>query len=129
MATVVRYLVDSLSFNIDATYPCYDPTEINCLLDDVTTAHDPEVVELLLKERANLNSPGLPHSPLLTTSSVKRAAYRRGSDERLMRVVNALLDYCADVLGSRETDQKPNGRLKPQRTNSAVVTISTTNSS
>lgn len=65
-ASVARYLVQKCDFDINTIYQLDNssPGKLTFLQQAACLEHDPQMVEILLKEGANPDSPGFPYTPL-----------------------------------------------------------------
>jgi ankyrin repeat protein len=109
---VLRYFIDELSFNIDTPHHYWPgSSHRNNLLGGAVERRRVEVVEFLLQEGANPDSPGLRCTPLMV---LLRNSIGCSENDSIVRIAKLLLQYGADVHGSRESDREPDGRLKHQ---------------
>ena len=110
-ASVLRYLSEKFCFNVNMIYPVRSrsTTMINPLLQATCISRNPDAVQFLLQEGVDPDSPDLRYTPLMSTlKSLVRIRQRQST----VRIVKILLQYGADVHGSREIDRESDGRLK-----------------
>lgn len=107
-ALVLRYLIGECSFDINSVYPYSSRSSQMVTLLYQAACFDMcgKVVEFLLREGADPDTPGIPFTPL--------TACFKSYSSRISLVVKTLLDFGADVNGSRKADREPDGRLKPE---------------
>ncbi|RMJ27936.1 ankyrin repeat protein [Aspergillus sp. HF37] len=113
---VLRYLIHKKLFDVNAPYH-YWPGSILC---QAVLGNHVDLVEFLLQEGANSDSPGLRCTPL---GALLRLSIGRPKCDPIVRTVKVLLEYGADVHGARESDRESDGRLKPKFKTALVFAI------
>lgn len=111
-----HYFTETCSFDINAVYQTWlgsDQTA-TILSEAAQYSQDCDMVEFLLKEGADPESPGIPYTPLTATIAAQTSRTSHTMGSRIVRVVKTLLAHGANVDGVRRSDLEPDGRLDPR---------------